>query len=206
MDAFLKTTHEVLGPLNLATAHDRLTRFEFVYKDRRVCRATYGEGAEATVVVVNDSPSPAPGRVQAGRTGRAAPLGVRGRRSSVRGVSGPALEWPRVPRGGPVHPPRGGRARPVARSAASGSFTALAIPGSTGEGRPTRSAARRSSRSPGKSRGLVLGLNERLVSRPRVPPASIHGRPRPSPSGAARKGGRRSSSRGRTRPRSIRPS
>ena len=59
VDAFLKTTHEVLGPLNLATAHDRLTRFEFVYKDRRVCRATYGEGAEATVVMVNDSPAPA---------------------------------------------------------------------------------------------------------------------------------------------------
>ena len=44
VDAFLKTTHEVLGPLNLATAHDRLTQFDFVDKDRRLCRATYGEG------------------------------------------------------------------------------------------------------------------------------------------------------------------
>ena len=58
MDAFLKTTHEVLGPLNLATAHDRLTQFDFLDKDRRLCRATYGEGAAATVVVVNDSFSP----------------------------------------------------------------------------------------------------------------------------------------------------
>ena len=34
VDAFLKTTHEVLGPLHLATAHDRLTRFEFLSPDR----------------------------------------------------------------------------------------------------------------------------------------------------------------------------
>ena len=35
MDAFLKTTQEVLGPLNLTTAHDRLTRFEFLDTDRK---------------------------------------------------------------------------------------------------------------------------------------------------------------------------
>ena len=52
-DAFLKTTHEVLGPLNQATAHDRLTRLEFLTADGAVRRATYGEGDGATTVVVN---------------------------------------------------------------------------------------------------------------------------------------------------------
>jgi hypothetical protein len=59
VDAFLKTTHEVLGPLQRATAHDRLTRFEFLSPDRSVRRATYGEGEGATVVVVNDGHSDA---------------------------------------------------------------------------------------------------------------------------------------------------
>jgi hypothetical protein len=54
LDAFLKTTHEVLGPLNLATAHYRLTRFEFLGRKGNLRRATYGEGEDATVVVVND--------------------------------------------------------------------------------------------------------------------------------------------------------
>jgi len=52
-DAFLKTTHEVLGPLNQATAHQRLTRLEFLTTDGAVRRATYGEGGGATTVVVN---------------------------------------------------------------------------------------------------------------------------------------------------------
>ncbi len=53
-DAFLKTTQEVLGPLNEATAHDRLTRLEFLTPDRTLRRAVYGESAQgATVVVVN---------------------------------------------------------------------------------------------------------------------------------------------------------
>ncbi len=52
-DAFLKTTQEVLGPLNLATAHQRLTRLEFLTPDGTLRRATYGEGDEATTVVVN---------------------------------------------------------------------------------------------------------------------------------------------------------
>jgi hypothetical protein len=59
MDVFLKNTQEVLGPLNLATAYVRLTRFEFVTPDRRVQRATYGEGPGATVVVVNEQPGDA---------------------------------------------------------------------------------------------------------------------------------------------------
>jgi hypothetical protein len=52
-DVFLKNTHEVLGPLNAATAHDRLTRLEFLSSDGAVRRATYGEGQRATRVTVN---------------------------------------------------------------------------------------------------------------------------------------------------------
>ncbi|MCR4415006.1 MAG: DUF5696 domain-containing protein, partial [Thermoguttaceae bacterium] len=52
-DAFLKNTHEVLGPLHEATGHERLTRFEFLTADKTVRRARYGDGPEATVVVVN---------------------------------------------------------------------------------------------------------------------------------------------------------
>jgi hypothetical protein len=53
MLGFLKTTHEVLGPLHAATAHERLGRFEFVAADRSLQRAVYGEGESATAVVVN---------------------------------------------------------------------------------------------------------------------------------------------------------
>lgn len=52
-DVFLKNTQEVLGPLHSATAHDLLTRLEFLTPDRAVRRATYGRGAGATTVVVN---------------------------------------------------------------------------------------------------------------------------------------------------------
>jgi len=52
-DAFLKTTHDVLGPLHEATAHQRLCRFEFLTADRSLQRAVYGEGENATTVVVN---------------------------------------------------------------------------------------------------------------------------------------------------------
>ena len=40
-----------------------------------------------------------PGLVHAGRASRAAPLGIRCRRSSVRGVPCPELEWPRLSEG-----------------------------------------------------------------------------------------------------------
>jgi len=53
IDAFMKNTHEVLGPLHAATAHSRLTRFDFVTPDGTLRRATYGEGPTATTVVVN---------------------------------------------------------------------------------------------------------------------------------------------------------
>jgi hypothetical protein len=52
-DAFLKTTHEVLGPLHEATAYERLRQFDFLTADRSLCRAIYGEGDNATAVVVN---------------------------------------------------------------------------------------------------------------------------------------------------------
>ena len=52
-DAFLKTTHEVLGPLHQATAHQRLVRFEYLAPDRSLRRAVYGDGLDATTVVVN---------------------------------------------------------------------------------------------------------------------------------------------------------
>jgi hypothetical protein len=59
MDVFLKNTQEILGPLNLATAHQRLTRLEFLTTDRKVRKATYGDGRHATTVIVNDQPADA---------------------------------------------------------------------------------------------------------------------------------------------------
>ncbi|WP_165228773.1 DUF6259 domain-containing protein [Aquisphaera insulae] len=53
IDVFLKNTHEILGPLNRVTGHQRLTRLEFLNSTRTLCKATYGEGGEATVVVAN---------------------------------------------------------------------------------------------------------------------------------------------------------
>ncbi len=58
-DVFLKNTHEVLGPLQHVTAHDRLTSFEYLTDDRNVRRAVYGAGEEATKVTVNFGQTPA---------------------------------------------------------------------------------------------------------------------------------------------------
>jgi hypothetical protein len=52
-DVFLKNTQEVLGPLHEATARQRLTRLEFLTQDGSLRRAVYGEGKEATAIVVN---------------------------------------------------------------------------------------------------------------------------------------------------------
>ncbi len=49
----------MLGPLNLTTAHDRLTRFEFLGPDHALRRATYGESPDATQVMVNHGPTEA---------------------------------------------------------------------------------------------------------------------------------------------------
>ncbi|MFV2066464.1 MAG: DUF5696 domain-containing protein [Pirellulales bacterium] len=53
LDAFVKTTQELLGPLHAATAYDRLSLFEFLTPDRSIRRAQYGEGDLATTVVAN---------------------------------------------------------------------------------------------------------------------------------------------------------
>jgi len=53
LDVFLKNTHEVLGPLHSVTAHNVLTRMEFLSKDRSLRRATYGRREDATTVIVN---------------------------------------------------------------------------------------------------------------------------------------------------------
>ena len=55
MDAFLRNTHEILGPLNKETFHRRLERFEFVTADRSVRRAVYGD----VTVTANFGPAPA---------------------------------------------------------------------------------------------------------------------------------------------------
>ena len=52
-DVFIKNTHEVLGPLHKATAHQRLNRLEFIGAGRAVRQAQYGEGENATKVTVN---------------------------------------------------------------------------------------------------------------------------------------------------------
>jgi hypothetical protein len=59
VDVFMKNTHEVLGPLHLATAHQRLTRLEFLTPDGSLRRAVYGDGDETTTVVVNFGPADA---------------------------------------------------------------------------------------------------------------------------------------------------
>ncbi|UCG48560.1 MAG: hypothetical protein JSU94_02055, partial [Phycisphaerales bacterium] len=66
LDIFIKNTHEVLGPLHHATAHEVLTRFEFLTPDRTLRKATYGRGADATQVIVNFGPEPAEVRTKLG--------------------------------------------------------------------------------------------------------------------------------------------
>jgi hypothetical protein len=53
LDVFIKNTHEVLGPLHGVTAHELLTQMEFLTEDRTLRRATYGQGKNATRVIVN---------------------------------------------------------------------------------------------------------------------------------------------------------
>jgi hypothetical protein len=53
LDAFVKTTCEVLGPLHDTTAHERLTRLELSGKDNTIRKATYGRANNATTVIVN---------------------------------------------------------------------------------------------------------------------------------------------------------
>ncbi len=53
LDVFIKNTHEVLGPLHSVTAHDRLTRLEYLTEDFQLRKAAYGNGELATTVIVN---------------------------------------------------------------------------------------------------------------------------------------------------------
>jgi hypothetical protein len=53
MDIFLKNTYEVSGPLHSATAHNVLSKLEFLNKDKTLRQATYGKGKNATRIIVN---------------------------------------------------------------------------------------------------------------------------------------------------------
>ena len=53
LDVFMKNTYEVLGPLHSATAHDTLIKLEFLNKDPMLRQAAYGQGGDATKVIVN---------------------------------------------------------------------------------------------------------------------------------------------------------
>jgi hypothetical protein len=53
VDIFLKNTQEVLGPLHSVTAHERLSKMEFLGKDFALRQAIYGDSQTATKVIVN---------------------------------------------------------------------------------------------------------------------------------------------------------
>ncbi len=52
-DRFVKNTHEILSPLHELTGRQPLTAHEFMDGARKVQRSVFGEGPDATVVVVN---------------------------------------------------------------------------------------------------------------------------------------------------------
>jgi len=58
MDRFVKNTYEILSPLNELTARMRMTQHRFLTPDRKVQQSTFGEGADAVVVVVNEGREP----------------------------------------------------------------------------------------------------------------------------------------------------
>ena len=53
LDVFVKNTYEVLGPLHGETAHNLLRKLEFLNKDFTLRQATYGQGENATKIIVN---------------------------------------------------------------------------------------------------------------------------------------------------------
>jgi len=53
LDVLIKNTHEVLGPVHRVTAYERLTRMEFLTSDRSARKAVYGQGENATTIIVN---------------------------------------------------------------------------------------------------------------------------------------------------------
>ena len=52
LDAFMKNTHEILGPLNRITAHERLKHL-YLSEDRTIQTAYYGHGPNTTTITVN---------------------------------------------------------------------------------------------------------------------------------------------------------
>jgi len=58
LDRFVKNTYEILSPLNEMTARMRMTQHRFLTPDRKVQQSTFGEGADAVVVVVNEGKTP----------------------------------------------------------------------------------------------------------------------------------------------------
>ena len=58
LDRFIKNTYEILSPLNELTARIRMTQHRFLTPDRKVQQSTFGEGADAVVVVVNAADTP----------------------------------------------------------------------------------------------------------------------------------------------------
>jgi hypothetical protein len=58
LDRFVKNTYEILSPLNELTARMRMTQHRFLTPDRKVQQSTFGEGADAVVVVVNGGETP----------------------------------------------------------------------------------------------------------------------------------------------------
>ena len=55
LDVFVKNTYEILGPLHSVTAHDTLSKLEFLTEYFTLRQATYGRGEDATKVIVNFS-------------------------------------------------------------------------------------------------------------------------------------------------------
>jgi hypothetical protein len=58
MDRFVKNTYEILSPLNELTARLQMTQHRFLTPDRKVQQSTFGDGANAVVVVVNEGREP----------------------------------------------------------------------------------------------------------------------------------------------------
>ena len=135
LDAFVKTTQELLGPLHAATAYDRLTRFEFLTPDRSVRRATYGQGDAATTVVVNFGESDATVTTRARRHRAVAALGTGDRRPTICRVLRQEVGRKRAIRTEPCLRCRSSRGRLSRKPASCECSTALAIRCSPGKTR-----------------------------------------------------------------------
>ena len=57
-DVFVKNTHEILSPLNKLTAEMRLTRFDFLTRDRNVARSVFQGEGKTVIATVNYGAEP----------------------------------------------------------------------------------------------------------------------------------------------------